>query len=191
MIPWSDERIFSQNLPVCLEYCSGNGEWICNKAKQHPDLNWVAVEKRFDRSKKIWMKMKKRGLSNLFVICGEGLIATQHYIPIGTISEFFINFPDPWPKLKHAKHRLITAPFLDKMATICKANSLTTIVTDDFVYANQILDETALSKSWRPLMPPPYYAINPPNYGTSFFSELWKQKGRTIYQITLRTQQES
>ena len=46
-------EIFPNNNNAIIEYCSGNGQWIIDKAKNHPESNWIAVEKRFDRARKI------------------------------------------------------------------------------------------------------------------------------------------
>jgi tRNA (guanine-N7-)-methyltransferase len=183
-IDWSDKRLFNQSNPVMIEYCSGNGEWICDRAEQNPELNWVAVEKRFDRSRKIWSRMHRKNLSNLYIICGEAKIATQYYLPKKSISKVFINFPDPWPKPRHAKNRLITADFLQAMKEVTQDKCQATFVTDDPVYLNQILDEIKLSESWTHLLESPHYTLNFPNYGKSFFGDLWTQKGRVIHYIS-------
>jgi tRNA (guanine-N7-)-methyltransferase len=180
-VPWSDPAIFGNNQPVVLEYCSGNGQWICERAKQNPHLNWVALDLRFDRSRKTWLRLHRENLTNLYVLCGEANVLTRFYIPKGSISEIFINFPDPWPKLRHAKHRLIQKPFLDAMGEIAREDARATFVTDDSAYASQMLFELAASSCWRPLLPAPHFTLDLPDYGISFFSELWKKKGKNIH----------
>src|SRR4051812_938783 len=97
---WEDPELFGNQQPVIVEYCSGNGQWIAERAKQNPHINWVAVEKRFDRASQIWAKMKRENISNIFVVCGDGAIFTRYYAPAKSVSEIYINFPDPWPKLR-------------------------------------------------------------------------------------------
>jgi tRNA (guanine-N7-)-methyltransferase len=186
ILPWSHEKIFNSNLPVVIEYCSGNGEWICERAEQNPHLNWVAVEKRFDRSRKIWKRMHQKNLSNLFIICGEAKTATFHYIPKESISEIFINFPDPWPKVRHAKNRLITAEFLNVIALASQQDTRATFVTDDPVYTSQIIEELKKANCWDFLQSSPHYTTDWSDYGHSFFSNLWKEKGKTIHYILLK-----
>src|ERR1700731_3962169 len=96
-------NLFGNEYPICVEYCSGNGDWILERAKLNPEKNWIAVEKRFDRVQKIWSKLKNRGISNLFVVCGEAFTFTRFYLLNGAIEEVYINFPDPWPKHCHTK----------------------------------------------------------------------------------------
>lgn len=107
--------MFGNSRPIVIEYCSGNGQWICNQAKNNPHLNWVAVEKRFDRARKIWGGLHRENLTNLIVICAEAVVYTRYYMPRSSVSELYVNFPDPWPKLRHAKHRLIRSEFLKEV----------------------------------------------------------------------------
>ena len=186
ILPWSEELIFNQTQPVVLEYCSGNGEWICERAEQNPHLNWVAVEQRFDRARKTWARGQKKNLSNLYVICSEAHIATRYYMPKRSLSQIFVNFPDPWPKPRHAKHRLLTKEFFEQVALASKIDAEITLVTDDPPYAHQILEALHASALWSPLLEKPYYATDLPNYGKSFFADLWKQKGKTIHYLPFK-----
>ena len=108
---WNHDEGFDNDNPVCIEYCSGNGAWIAEKAYANPHINWVAIEKRFPRVRKIWSKIRHMGLKNLFVICGEGDNATRRYFPSESADNIFINFPDPWPKKRHAKYRIVQKAF--------------------------------------------------------------------------------
>ncbi len=177
---WDHQDIFGNNNPVKLEYCSGNGSWIVEKAMNEPDVNWVAVEIRFDRVRKIWAKKKNRGLNNLFIICGEALTFAHHYLPDSSICEIFVNFPDPWPKDRHAKHRLIRPRFIEENARCLKSNAMMTLVTDDEVYCTQMIDTMLENISFRSCYPEPYFITDVKDYGSSFFCNLWENKGKTI-----------
>jgi tRNA (guanine-N7-)-methyltransferase len=181
IVPWED--LFAVSQPIAVEFCSGNGQWICDRAEQNPHINWVAIEKRFDRSRKIWGRLHRMKLPNLFIICGEAFAAVKHYLPKRSVSAFYVNFPDPWPKLRHAKNRLITTSFLDSLLPLSLPQATATFVTDDEPYAKEMLEQLEASPAWKPLLPEPYFASNPTNYGSSYFYELWKEKGRTIYYI--------
>lgn len=165
--------LFGNSHPIQIEYCSGNGSWIIEKAKANPHLNWVAVEKKYERVRKIWSKLKNHALSNLIVLCGEGFSWTQKYVPSASITEVFVNFPDPWPKERHAKHRIVKPAFAQEMVRILAPEGSILLVTDDADYS-QIMQDTFSShftlSSFDPV----------PNYGTSYFDSLWREKGRLI-----------
>lgn len=175
------EEIFGNNREVAVEYCSGNGQWIVERARQQPEWNWVAVEKRFDRARKIWARGSRENVQNLFVVCGEALIFSRYYAPQKSVSRIFINFPDPWPKKRHAKHRLIREEFLEKMAQLAKGGTKAMLVTDDVSYLEQMIEEVIRCGKWRPHLKDPYFTTEWPEYGDSFFEALWREKGRKIY----------
>lgn len=176
---WDDSALFGKQQPISLEFCSGNGEWVVAKAEEERGRNWVAVERRFDRVRKIWSKRTNRLLDNLFIVCGEAFAFAHHFVPAGSIDEVFINFPDPWPKRREAKHRLCKPPFMAELARILKPEGSVTLVTDDLPY---------LEESHGYLLNEGHFCaletlVNQAGYGTSYFEELWKSKGRTIYTL--------
>lgn len=177
---WQDPMLFGNANQVKVEYCSGNGAWIAAKAKENPDINWVAVEKRFARAAQIWSKIKKMNLNNLIVVCGEAATVTSHYFPSESISEVFINFPDPWPKARHAKHRLIQPTFIQEIWRVLHKTSPWTFVTDDPEYSRLLLEEMSGFEGFKSRYPDPCYSTEYPGYGTSFFEELWREKGKVI-----------
>lgn len=169
---------FTDERPVIIEYCSGNGQWIGARAKQNPHLNWLAVEKRFERARQIWLLSHREKLPNLAVACCEGFVFTRFYAP--KAREVFINFPDPWPKLRHAKHRIVQTPFLQEVAGIVEIGGKATCVTDDPAYSGQMVKEFERVPSWRFL----FNVHEWPDYGRSFFNDLWTKRGRNIHYIS-------
>lgn len=177
---WSDQALFGNDRPVFVEYCSGNGTWIAKKAKEQPQYNWVAIEKRFDRVRKIWSKIKNEGLENLIVFCGEGFRMTQEYIPAESVDQVYINFPDPWPKKRHAKNRIVQPPFIQEMHRILKDEGTITLVTDDAPYSDQMIEVLQDQAGMNSVYPAPYYVNELDGYGTSYFDTLWRDMGRVI-----------
>ncbi|MBM3197810.1 MAG: tRNA (guanosine(46)-N7)-methyltransferase TrmB [Chlamydiae bacterium] len=164
---------------VNVEFGAGNGDWIAEKAKKAQETLWIAVEKRFDRVRKIWSKQNNFSLSNLVVVCGAAEVFSAHYLPSICIDNIFINFPDPWPKAKHAKHRLLQRSFVHEMHRIAKAEGEVTIVTDDIPYSAQVLEQMQVG-NWKSKIASPGYTTEWFDYGESFFALLWKQKGKEI-----------
>lgn len=180
---WEDPLLFGKKAPVYIEYCAGNGSWIIEKALEFKDVNWVAVEKRFDRVSKIWAKMKNLEVNNLLIVAAEALTFTRYYVPSNTIQKIFINFPDPWPKDKHAKNRLVKEPFLSEMARIASLSTTLTLVTDHIHYSRQVIDSFLIHPHWRPSFPDPYFKTEWEGYGTSYFDTLWRKQGLKIHYI--------
>lgn len=183
---WSDPLIFDQAKPVCLEYCSGNGSWIAEKAQAYPEFNWVAIERKFERVRRIWSKVKNFNLSNLLTVCGEGHRMTRHYVPDASVQAVYINFPDPWPKTRHRKNRIVQVPFVNEVFRILQPGGVLTMVTDDAPYSQWMINILRKSPGFESEFPEPYFISEYPSYGTSFFEDLWRQKGKTIHYHAFR-----
>lgn len=174
---WSNPNIFAKPRPLIVEFCSGNGQWISEMAALRPEFNWIAVERDFDRARKIWLKIFRLQIDNLFVVYGEGLDFSRHYLPSGGVSEVYVNFPDPWPKRRHAKHRIIQKEFVDEMERILSPDGSVTLVTDDAAYSEQMQARFA---SWKSAFGALRYITEWPEFGESFFQSLWIEQQRTI-----------
>lgn len=185
---WSSPEVFGNSHPVFIEYCAGNGAWIANRAETNPDVNWVAVEIQFERARKIWSKVKNLNLKNLFVVCGEALTFTRYYIPNHSVEGIFVNFPDPWPKEKHAKKRLFQSEFVEEISRVVKKGGNAILVTDDPTYCGQMSTEMRRHPAWRPSYPDPYYITSWDDYGTSYFDQLFRQQSRIIHYLQFNNQ---
>lgn len=169
------EECFGNKNPVHLEYCSGNGEWIINRARENPGMNWIAVELKFNRVQKIYYQMLNYKIENLLIVAGEGLTFSREYLADSSIDAVYVNFPDPWPKSRHAKHRLIQESFVNELRRTVKQEGKVTIVTDDAPYKEQVTQEMA---GWKEV------EDQHVNYGSSFFERLWVSLDRNIYHLS-------
>lgn len=180
---WESPEIFERAASIEAEYCSGNGAWIVEKAIRHPERNWVAIEIQFDRVRKIWSKVQNLGLKNLFIVCGEGLTFTKYYVPPRSFSGTYVNFPDPWPKDRHAKKRLLQEPFFTEISRVSTLGAIATVATDHPGYTHQIIEAMLNNPLWEPLFPPPHYVTEFEGYGASYFEELWRTQGAPLHYI--------
>ena len=175
------QELFGNDHPVHIEYCSGNGEWILERAKAHPEVNWVAVEIRFDRVRKIHSKRTNEKVTNLFIVCGEAQVFTREYLHSNSVEMMYVNFPDPWPKDRHAKHRLIQAPFMNDVLTVMKPGGKAQLVSDAQEYIEQMKEEIGKVSNWKRVE-----HQNQTAYGTSYFDRLWRSLGRMIHYLEYR-----
>lgn len=171
--PFEDH--FGNDHPVHIEYCSGNGEWILSQAIQNPHVNWVAVEWWFPRVRKIYAKMMNLKIENLVIVSGEGLTFSREYLLDSSLDRVYVNFPDPWPKGRHAKHRMIQPSFAEQLRRVLKKGGVATFVTDDLPYRKQMEE---VMRGWTQV------EESFENYGSSFFDRLWRSQGLTIYHLS-------
>ncbi len=105
-------ELFGNNNPVHLEIGCGKGGFICEAAKQNPNINFIAVEKTANVIVSACEKAKKEGISNLiFIKCSAEYLPS--YIKNQSIERIYLNFSCPFPKKKYANHRLTAKPFLE------------------------------------------------------------------------------
>ncbi|MBN2479173.1 MAG: tRNA (guanosine(46)-N7)-methyltransferase TrmB [Parachlamydiales bacterium] len=173
-------KMFDENFPVNIEYCSGNGQWIIEKAKSNPNINWIAVEMKRIRVEKIFKKMQMYNLKNLFIVFGKAEDFTNYYLSENCVDQVFINFPDPWPKKKHAKNRIIKPDFIDSLRRILKDSSIVTLVTDDDNYKDQMIEKFLNNVNFDSVYEKPYYSTDIEDFGSSFFDDFWRRKNKII-----------
>ncbi len=107
---WSE--VFNNGNPIRLEIGCGKGDFVCGMAANHPDVNFIAIEKATDILVLALEKVKAAGLNNVrFINCDAELLAD--IFPEHFFDTIYINFCDPWPKKRHAKRRLTSPNFLE------------------------------------------------------------------------------
>lgn len=187
-IPWDTDltgyqfpevsSLFCNENPLIIEYCSGNGSWIIEQAIANPNKNFFAIEKKFDRVRKIWKKVQKLRITNLIPIYTEGLIFTKTCLKENSTETVYINFPDPWPKRRHRKNRIMNGPFIDELFRILKPQGKLVFVTDDRDYSESFIADMNKKTSFTTPLSAPYYTMPPEGYGMSYFRELFEKQGK-------------
>ena len=132
--------LFGNDRPVAFEIGPGGGEFLVGMTELCPQTNFLAIEYKKYRVAKIAKKLERLGLTNARLIWAEaGGILTDFLAP-GSLSALYINFPDPGPKRRHHRRRLVQKPFVETVATVLKVGGEITFVTDFREYALQALE---------------------------------------------------
>lgn len=107
---------FAPGEAITLEFGCGHGHWLSAYAEAHPERACLGLDLIFSRIRKANEKKAKRGLSRLHFYRGEANELLEAWPQDRPISEIFMLFPDPWPKARHHKHRMIQSAFLTTIA---------------------------------------------------------------------------
>lgn len=166
---------------LVLEYCSGNGHWIVDRAKKHPEFYWIALEKRLDRAKKILSKMQFEKVENLAIACTEAKWFSHHLLDSESLDGVYINFPDPWPKDKHARHRLFESEFINDVVRALKPGACLQLVTDDYRYLTCAIEVMNRHASLEAMLEDVLKEVDIQTHGYSYFADLWRSKGLKLY----------
>ena len=134
---------FERSAPIVLEIGFGMGESTAQIAQSRPDLNFIGVEVHTPGVGSLLKHIEEKGLSNVRVIQHDAVEVLQHMIGANTLAGVHIFFPDPWPKLRHHKRRLIQAEFVRLIASRLRPGAYLHAATDWEEYAHHILDTLA------------------------------------------------
>ena len=141
----SYESIFANSNPVIIEIGFGSGNAIAELAQKNPGINYLGIEVfRAGIGKLLW-EIEKRGLNNIRIIEGDAVEILCDYLPVNKANGLHIFFPDPWPKKRHHKRRLVTRPFTEALKNCLLPGAYIYMVTDWVDYADWALHE--LSKT--------------------------------------------
>jgi tRNA (guanine-N7-)-methyltransferase len=133
------ERLFGRCAPVYLEIGFGNGEALCELAGAHPQNNYLGIEVYRPGVGSLLLKLEQRALSNVRVICDDAVHALSHRIPQASLDAIYLFFPDPWPKKRHHKRRLVQREFLEQLTARLKPGGYVHVATDWEDYAAHVL----------------------------------------------------
>ena len=159
--PLNLTQVFGRDVPKILEIGFGMGQTTALIAAQHPGNDYLGVEVHTPGVGSLLKLIEEHQLNNIRIIQHDAVEVLQHMIPEGSLSGVHIFFPDPWPKKRHQKRRLIQSPFCSLVSRRLKQDGYLHIATDWKDYADQILKtlsaEAPLKNTCEGFSPRPNY----------------------------------
>ena len=132
-------RLFAVPQPLEVELGCGDASFLLNYAGANPQCNFIGVERLLGRVGKIERKGRRLGLSNLRGVRIESGYFLEQLLPANCARALHVYFPDPWPKLKHRRHRFINERFPDLAQRTLMSGGTVFLRTDDTDYFEQML----------------------------------------------------
>lgn len=131
-------EIFGNDNPLRVEIGPGKGEFLLTLAAQEPKANYIAIEIRRKRVEKIKSKLARTELSNMRVYQGDAKQLLPELFSAASIEILFIHFPDPWPKRRHERRRLLNEDFVAVVYELLMVRGKVYLTTDVASYADTI-----------------------------------------------------
>ncbi|NKB46510.1 MAG: tRNA (guanosine(46)-N7)-methyltransferase TrmB [Legionellales bacterium] len=131
--------VFGDCQSIVLEIGFGNGDSLCRQAQAHPHIGYLGIEVYQPGVGRLLNQLADHQLTNVKLICEDAVTVLQHNIPTGSLDGVQIFFPDPWPKKRHHKRRLIQPAFIDLLVPKLTATGCIHLATDWPPYAQQML----------------------------------------------------
>lgn len=135
------DKLFSNNNEkLVLEIGFGNGKSLAEMAWNHPDINYVGIEVHKPGVGALLMEIERLQLTNLRCIHHDAIEVLEHMIADNCLDTVQLFFPDPWPKKKHHKRRIVNKGFLDLVTAKLKSNGCFLMATDWWPYAEDAME---------------------------------------------------
>lgn len=144
------QDLFPVDQPVEIELGAGDGGFLITWAKLRRDQNFIGVERLLGRLRKLDRKIERHGLTNVRGLRIEASYFIQYLLPPQTISALHIYFPDPWPKRKHWRHRLVNEAFPSLAESVLKPGGTVYLRTDHTAYFEQMQQAFNLHPGFTP-----------------------------------------
>jgi len=132
--------LFGRVAPCTLEIGFGNGENLLALAAAHPQRDFIGVEVHRPGVGRLLLGLEAGALRNVRVICHDAVEVLEQQIAPASLAEILILFPDPWPKKRHHKRRLIQPPFAELLARALMPGGVLRLATDWEPYALEMLE---------------------------------------------------
>ena len=133
-------ELFSKARPLEVELGCGDASFLVEYARRNPERNFIGIERLLGRIKKLDRKGRRAGLANLRGVRIESSYFLQYLLPPRSAAALHVYFPDPWPKQKHRKHRLIGDCFPALARAALAPGGVVYLRTDDADYFRQMTE---------------------------------------------------
>jgi tRNA (guanine-N7-)-methyltransferase len=171
------EKIFGRRAPLHVDLGCGDGSFLCALGQRLPEKNFLGIERLLGRIRS--SARKAANLGNVRLLQMESSYAVRYLLPAGSVETFYLLFPDPWPKRRHHRRRIVTPDFLNSVHTALMKNGIIYIATDHFDYFRKI---KGIARSTLGFAIVEVDVELPP----SGFELIFRHKGAPIHSVALR-----
>jgi tRNA (guanine-N7-)-methyltransferase len=164
-------ELFPGTRPLEVELGSGDGSFLVAYAGQHPDRDFLGVERLLGRIRKIDRKGRRAGLRNLRLLRIEAAYFMEYLLPDRCVTALHVYFPDPWPKRRHWPNRLIGERFPGLARRVLQPGGRVFLRTDNEAYFEQMQRVLSGDPAFSPTEPPPDLASLVTDFERNFHAQ--------------------
>jgi tRNA (guanine-N7-)-methyltransferase len=192
-LPWEDNDpapswsgVFGNDNPLALEIGCGVGDFIVQMAVLHPGLNFVALDFYNKGCIKTCKRIDNAGLDNVRVLRAEARSFIEACIPESALRMVVINCPDPWPKLRHRKRRLVNPEFVAWLSRFMRTEADFYFATDFDDYGLDVAEFMANQPGFANQLGPDTFRHHLEGYPVSKYMRRFLDLGQSIYYVHQR-----
>jgi tRNA (guanine-N7-)-methyltransferase len=176
-------RMFGRPAPLTLEIGFGNGESLVALAAAHPERDFLGIEVHRPGVGHLMLRAEELGLGNVRAVCRDAVEVLQRCIPPGSLDEVLLYFPDPWPKKRHHKRRIVQPEFVALVAGRLCAGGVFRMATDWQPYAEHMLEVASGCAQLRNASPGGDYVPRPGSRPVTRFERRGQRLGHGVWDL--------
>jgi len=181
--PLALAALFGREAPCTLEIGFGNGENLAALAREHPERDYLGVEVHRPGVGRLLLSLERERLANVRVICHDAVEVLERQIAPGSLAEILILFPDPWPKKRHHKRRLVQSSFLALIERALEPGGVLRLATDWRPYALEMLAHLSAAPRLHNLAPDGGFVVRPAERAPTRFELRGTRLGHEVWDL--------
>jgi tRNA (guanine-N7-)-methyltransferase len=180
------DALFGRKAPRTLEIGFGNGDNLVTMAAAHPERDYLGIEVHRPGVGRLLLALEERHLSRVRVICHDAVEVLAQQIPRDSLDEVVILFPDPWPKKRHHKRRLVQSAFVELVTERLHPGGVLRMATDWQPYAEEMLTVLQDNPRLHNLAPDGTYIPRPADRIATRFEKRGERLGHDVWDLAFR-----
>ena len=180
---YEKEEIFGDDNPLEIDLGCGDGSFLLDMAERYPERNFLGVERLLGRVRHVCKGIQERGLTNVKVLRLESEYTLEYLLAPGSISRLHLLCPDPWPKARHHKNRLVQQNFLGILKKALSSDGEFLFKTDHPGYYEWVCEEMETFGKFTPLPWPEPDEEGGFFYPKTDFQRQWEKQGKEIFSL--------
>lgn len=185
-LPVNAYDIFGNHNQTALEIGFGEGEFIVELAKRKKDWNFLGIEIKYYRFKKAVNLARTEETKNLKLLHFDINIAFDQVFEDCIFDKIYINFPDPWPKDRHKKHRIINERFLNGLRSLMRSGSTIEFASDHLEYAEHTVGQFKSNPNFANILKNNSFSTKVKNRPVTKFEKQFIAENKSIYYLTFK-----
>jgi tRNA (guanine-N7-)-methyltransferase len=177
---------FARRAPRTVEIGFGNGENLARMAAAHPERDYLGIEVHRPGVGRLLLALEEGQLSNVRVVCHDAVEVLREQIAQQSLDEVVILFPDPWPKKRHHKRRLVQGAFIELVTERLRQDGILRMATDWQPYAEEMLAVLTANPRLRNLAADGTYIPRPTERTATRFEKRGERLGHDVWDLAFR-----
>lgn len=184
--PLDLDEVFGRSAPRICEVGFGDGQALATLAAKHPEMDFLGIEVHEPGVGRLLLTIEKQGLTNIRVIRHDAVEVLRDWLTPACLDRLHLFFPDPWPKKRHHKRRIVQQDFLALAARVLKPGAMLHMATDWENYADHMLELTDGCPRFRNLAGPGHFSERPAERPETKFERRGRRLGHQVRDLLYR-----